>query len=109
MQKATHAGQPQPIYEMDANALEMLSKCKEKIHHVCSQHMHKPVRVQTVHGQYHDGIIVHIDSYYIYLQMLPGHSRAILPGSYGYPFYNPYSNVILPLVLFDLLAITLLI
>lgn len=111
MEIAPHAGQQQPIYELEANALEMMSKCKEKIHHICSHHMHKRVRIQTVHGQSHDGIIVHIDNYYIYLQMLPGHSRALLPGPYPYyPAYNPYySSVILPLALFDLLAISLLI
>ncbi|MGF9714897.1 MULTISPECIES: hypothetical protein [Paenibacillus] len=110
MEKAPHAGQQQPIYELEANALEVIGKCKEKLLHVCSQHVHKPVRVQTVHGQTFDGIIVHVDNHHLYLQTLPGHSRALLPGPYPYfPYYSYYSNVILPLVLFDLLAITLLI
>lgn len=111
MESAPHAQQPQPIYELEANALEVMSKCKEKIHHVCSKHLHKHIRVQTVHGQFHEGILVHIDNYHIYLQMLPGYSRSLLPGPYPYyPLYNPYySNVILPLALFDLLTIALLV
>jgi hypothetical protein len=104
MLDSPYAGQTQTVYELDSNVAEQLHQCRQRIHAVCGEHMHKTVRIQTVHGQTHDGIIVHIDAYHIYLQMLPGHSRALLP--YGYDPY--YSNVILPLALFDLLTITLL-
>ncbi|CAG7631079.1 hypothetical protein ACFQI7_17140 [Paenibacillus allorhizosphaerae] len=103
-----YEGQMQNVYELEAGAADLLHKCREKIHAICAEHMHKPIRVQTLHGQTHDGILVHIDAYHIYLQMLPGHSRALLP--YAYPGFNPYySNVILPLALFDLLTIALLV
>ncbi|WP_281885749.1 hypothetical protein [Paenibacillus sp. YYML68] len=109
-----NAAAPQTIFEMEKSDVDVLSKCKHKVHDICSQHMHKPVRIQTVQGSMHDGIIVHIDMQYVYLQVMPGHSRAFLGSPYGYgygaPGYNPYyNNVILPLALFDLLAIALLV
>ncbi|AFH60672.1 hypothetical protein ACVNS2_08450 [Paenibacillus caseinilyticus] len=106
---STDAREPQAIYEADSSFIDTLNKYRERILNVCTEHLHKPVRVHTTHGQHHEGIIVHIDAYHIYLQLPPGHSRALIPGPYGYPPYNPYyNNVILPLALFDLLAISLL-
>ncbi|MCZ8518357.1 MULTISPECIES: hypothetical protein [Paenibacillus] len=106
----TSAQQPQAIYEADTTVIDTLHKCREQIHSICTQHLHKPVRVHTTHGQYHEGVIVHIDAYHIYLQLPPEHSRALFPGPYGYPPFNPYyNNVILPLALFDLLTIALLV
>lgn len=110
MMNSPYPAQSQTIFEMDAKEVEVLTKCKDKLHAICVQHMHKHVRVRTVHGSTHEGVIVHIDHYYVYLQQSHGHSRAFLPYPYSYPYYNPYySNVILPLALFDLLAIALLV
>ncbi|TVY07419.1 hypothetical protein [Paenibacillus cremeus] len=97
-------GPTQKVYQQEPHMVEALHKCKERLHSICKEHMHKQVRVTTIHGQTHDGVIVHIDAYYVYLQMLPGHSRALLP----YGPYSYYNNVILPLVLFELLTIALI-
>ncbi|WP_284641154.1 hypothetical protein [Paenibacillus silviterrae] len=113
---AAGAGALQPIYQLDPETAGAMKKCRERLHSICSQHMNRPVRVQTVHGQTHDGYIVHIDSDFIYLQIMPGHSRAFLPfggfgphGGFGSPAFNPYyNNVVLPLALFNLLAVSLL-
>ncbi|MCZ8513433.1 hypothetical protein O9H85_13535 [Paenibacillus filicis] len=109
MSSTPYSGQPQMIYQLESEHADLFHKCRERIHTVCIEHLHKRVRIQTVHGQTHDGILVHIDSYHIYLQMMPGYSRALMPYGYGYG-YSPYSsNVILPLVLFDLLTIALIV
>ncbi|WP_426452057.1 hypothetical protein ACP26L_08340 [Paenibacillus sp. S-38] len=107
---STEARPPESIYEADSSFLDSLNKYREQILSVVTQHLHKPVRVHTTHGHHHEGMIVHIDAYHIYLQLPPGHSRAFFPGPYGgFPAYSPYyNNVILPLALFDLLAVTLL-
>ncbi len=78
---AAGAGALQPIYQLDPETAGAMKKCRERLHSICSQHMNRPVRVQTVHGQTHDGYIVHIDSDFIYLQIMPGHSRAFLPSA----------------------------
>lgn len=99
---------PQTIFQMENQMAEMLKQFKEKIHTICAQYLHKLVRVKTVHGHSLDGVIVHFDHSYVYLQVSTPQSRALPP--YPYPPYNPYySNVILPLALFDLLAIALVV
>lgn len=112
------SGQAQPIYQAEPEAVEVLKKCTEKLHHVCMKHLNRPVRVQTVHGQSHEGVIVHVDAQHLYLQINaePARSyyRSLSPYGYGYgypgyyPGYNPYYNTILPLALFNLLTISLL-
>ncbi|MED4603192.1 hypothetical protein P9314_21450 [Paenibacillus validus] len=108
MMNAPYPAQPQTVFELDVKEIDTLTKCKAKIHAACVQHMHRHVRVQMVHGGTHEGIMVHIDHYYVYLQVLQGHSRAFLPYPY-FPYDPYYSNVILPLALFDLLAIALIV
>ncbi|WP_235941241.1 hypothetical protein [Paenibacillus puerhi] len=103
-----YSGQTQSVYELDAKEMEILHTCKQKVHSICSQHLHKPVRIQTVDGSTHEGIIVHVDHTFVYLQIPASHTRAFFPPYY--PPFNPYySNVVLPLALFNLLAIALLV
>ncbi|MBH5318679.1 acetyl-CoA acetyltransferase [Paenibacillus sp. GSMTC-2017] len=64
----------------------------------CGSHMHKHVRVQTLDGHIYEGMILHVDRSILYLQIMMQDPRS---------FVNPY-NVILPLVLYELLVITLL-
>ncbi|MEK8126793.1 hypothetical protein WMW72_02620 [Paenibacillus filicis] len=108
MSNAPFTGQHQSIYELDSKELELLHKCKQKVHSICSQHLHKPVRVQTIDGSTHEGVIVHVDHTHVYLQMPATHTRAFFPGAYA-PFNPYYNNVVLPLALFNLLAIALLV
>ncbi|SCW54569.1 hypothetical protein SAMN04487970_101472 [Paenibacillus tianmuensis] len=104
------AGETRTVYELDTRDAEAFNRCKNRIHSICTEYLQRPVRVYTVHGHSYEGTIVNIDDHYAYLQMSPEHGRALLPGPYADSFYNPfYSNVILPLVLFDLLAISLIV
>ncbi|MCR8634655.1 MULTISPECIES: hypothetical protein [Paenibacillus] len=95
------AVQNQPLYQMDPTVWESMNKLKDHVHGLCAKHMNHPVQVQTVQGQVYHGYIIHFDDSHLYLRPLEGHVRA---------FANPYAynNVILPLVLYNLLAITLL-
>ncbi|MCP1306181.1 hypothetical protein [Paenibacillus tyrfis] len=104
------AGRTQTVYQLETRDAESFNRFKERIHSVCTEYLQRPVRVYTVHGHSYEGTIVNVDDHYVYLQMSPEHGRALLPGPDAYSFYNPYySNVILPLVLFDLLAIALIV
>ncbi|WP_019536031.1 hypothetical protein [Paenibacillus ginsengihumi] len=117
MTKAPHSVQPQTVYQLEPEVSEAIHRCKENARQACQKHMYRHVRVQTVDHQYHDGVIVHVDDRYVYLQIAqapnPAHYR-VIPYGYPYPYpypafgYNPYYSTILPLVLFDLLTISLL-
>lgn len=99
----------QVVYEAETKIIEYVKVCKERLYKVCHQCMNKPVRIQTIDGVVYEGTIVNVDRKHVYLSVSQGY-----PGGYmarGF-FYGPgayYNNVILPLVLFDLLTITLLI
>ncbi|WP_336745556.1 hypothetical protein [Paenibacillus sp. y28] len=78
---------------------------KEQAYALSRMYMHRPVRVHTSYGHLFDGIIVGVDSEYVYMKMRPQPYRA--PFFPGYPYaYNP-NNDILTLSLFTLLAIYL--
>jgi hypothetical protein len=96
------------IYQMDPAMFESLHGMKQKIHAICKEHMHRPVRVKTIHGQTFEGHIVHIDAVILYLKPLPGHVRGFLNPLAAAQQQYAYNNVILPLVLFELLVISLL-
>lgn len=123
----------QVIYQADSNVAQVLKKAKQNVQQMCSHHLNKPVRVQLQNGQYYEGVIANVDQNYLYLSVPELRSSSCTSCTdrqppygyspygyqpYGYPGYggygyNPYvgsyaSNVILPLVLFDLLAISLL-
>lgn len=89
------------LYQVGSNNTQSLKSTRDHIHHLCNQHMNQLVRVETLDGDVFEGIIVQCDRGVIYLK-LPGkgNSRAFAP--------NPYNDVILPLVLYELLVITLL-
>ena len=96
------------VYEADSSLVQAVHQCREKIHHVCRQHMNKRVRVRTMGGQMFEGVIVGVDEHWLYLDTAGGLPRQpFVP----YPpyYYNPYASTILPLALFDLLAIALII
>ena len=93
------------IYEANKEFVEMVKKAREKCHSICSGHFYRPVRVETVHGETYEGRIVNIDNHCLYLEVT--HDTRQFP--FFSPFgFNPYYSTILPLVLFDLLTISLL-
>jgi len=93
-----------PIYQCDANLHRTLQSVRDHLHQVCARHANQPVRVETFDGDVFEGHILHCDRGILYLCLSnEGYARAFFPG----PF-NPYSNFVLPLVLFNLLAISLI-
>jgi hypothetical protein len=101
-----HPTQPQTVYQADPTFIQSMQAMKANVIELSKQFIHRPVRVQMVEGQQLEGTVVHLDSQYIYLKVEMNHET--MRQSYN-PYYNPYnSSVILPLVLYELLVITLL-
>lgn len=90
----------QVLYQADPNIIQTLKSIRNRIHHICSTHVNRLVRIQTLDGHVYEGVIVRCDSGHVYLRVShPGVHRA---------FYGPSSETILTLVLFELLVIVLL-
>lgn len=105
------------IYQADPAVIRHLHGVRDSLHHSCKPYLNHKVKVQTLDGQMHEGIIAGVDNKHLYLNVSA--NEAMQRGYYNpYQPYNPYpgsypgaaynSNVILPLVLFELLAISLL-
>ena len=119
-------GQQSLIYQADPAVIQHLHGVREKLHDSCKPYMNHNVKVQTMDGQMHEGTISGLDNKNLYLtvtvtvsgEMSRGYYNPYYkpypypvhyPGYYpGYPYGYGYHNVILPLALFDLLAIGLL-
>ena len=86
------------VYQAEPQHTAMVMEVRDRVMNMCGGHMHKYVCVQTVDGHVFEGTIVHIDHCILYLQCTMRDPRA---------FMNPY-NAVLPLVLYELLVITLL-
>jgi hypothetical protein len=98
--------QEQVVYQAEPGVVQTLHSIREHIHGLCGMYKYRRVRVQTIEGLTHEGMIVHVDARHLYLSVSQmAHARA-----FGYPYGGGYyyNNVILPLVLYDLLLITLL-
>lgn len=105
--------QPEPaplqtIYQMDPSLTEAMHSMKDHVQQVCSQYVNRPVQIQTTHGQLFEGYIVHIDAMHLYLQTMPGHVGHVRGFFNPFLAQNTYNNVVLPLVLYELLVISLL-
>jgi hypothetical protein len=98
----------QVIYRADPNIAAAVKKLREKAGIACRKCLNRHVRVQTISGQIYEGMIVNADEHHVYLNVAANqaHTRQFFP--YGSPYYNPYYSTILPLVLYDLLVISLL-
>ncbi|MBM7567542.1 hypothetical protein [Paenibacillus sacheonensis] len=95
-----------PIYQCNAEAHQMLRSINDHLHQLCGQHANRLVKVETVDGDVFEGHIVHCDKSILYICLSnEGYARGFFPGGGFNPYYN---NPVLPLVLFNLLAITLL-
>jgi len=104
-------GEPKLVYEADPSHVDTVKTLKEKLHGVCrKQVMNQVVRVQMMDGQSFEGVVLHIDDDHVYLNLAQDEetTRGLFPPYGPYPPYNPAANAVLPLVLYNLLAITLL-
>ncbi|WP_206669768.1 hypothetical protein [Paenibacillus luteus] len=86
------------LYEAEPQHTAMVMEVRDRVMNMCGGHMHKYVCVQMVDGHIYEGRIMHIDHCVLYLQCTMRDSRA---------FMNSY-NAVLPLILYELLVITLL-
>ncbi|QWU14501.1 hypothetical protein SAMN04487895_106365 [Paenibacillus sophorae] len=111
---STYSGPQTLIYQADPTALHHVKKVRESMHGSLKPYINRKVRIQTIDGVTHEGMISGIDEGHLYLTMQA--SGPSMRGYYNpyyppYPYYypvNPIGNVILPLVLYNLLAISLL-
>lgn len=96
-----HGHQEHTLYQAGPHHPQSMKKAREHMHHLCNQHINQLVRVETLDGEVFEGVIVQCDRSILYLK-IPGKGspRAFMP--------NYYNDVILPLVLYELLVITLL-
>lgn len=125
--------QNQVVYQMDPGTAQTMRGIKHQIHRISNQYPNRHVRIQTLDGVTYEGRISHIDGGHLFL-IIPappgsgygsggqgqggGYGAGYGPFGGSYPqsrsLFNPnpyssyYNNVILPLVLFELLVITLL-
>ncbi|ANE48527.1 hypothetical protein SY83_22095 [Paenibacillus swuensis] len=87
----------QPVLQGNTGMVETLKKMREDAYGVCAQCVGRPVQVETIHGETIQGTVANVDDHHLYLEVAQVDAR-------GY-YYN---NVILPLVLYELLVISLL-
>ncbi|WP_068616667.1 hypothetical protein [Paenibacillus tuaregi] len=97
----------QVVYQAHPSMAQQLKYVKDNIRQICHSHLHRPVKVVMMDGSSHEGIIVNTDETFLYLSIaVPGDNRFLgFPGGPGSFYYN---NTILPLVLYELLVISLL-
>lgn len=108
------------IYQADPAVVQHLHGVRESLHHSCKPYLNHKVKVQTIDGLMHEGTIAGMDSKNLYL-MVNANTQPVrgyynpyyqpFPPGPGYPYPAPgpvNNNVILPLVLFELLAISLI-
>jgi hypothetical protein len=118
-------------------AVDTLRRKREEMQQICRSYMNRPVRVETIDGEVFEGILVQADRRHVYIAMrpnvpdyrvpypgYPGYPGLIpgpgpgfypgpgpIPGPYPVPYPGYYPNpagAILPLVLYELLVISLL-
>lgn len=94
------AAHQQVLYQADPNVSHTLRSIRDRVHHICSTHVNRLVRIQTLDGHVFEGVIVGCDSGHIHIRVSPYGSHR--------PFYGPSDMAILTLVLFELLVIVLL-
>lgn len=88
------------VYQAHTPLLQSVQQTRNALHQTVRQYTGRKVQVQNIDGQIWEGIIVSADRGILYLQVTPMH---------GYPEPRAlFGPTILPLVLYELLVITLL-
>jgi len=98
--------QPQVLYSAEQPVVETIKSAKDRLCGICAAHAGRFVRVETIDGLCYEGIIRHHEGCILYLEVVTPAHRAfwgpVVP-------YNPgFNSTILPLVLYELLVISLL-
>ncbi|MNW49190.1 hypothetical protein D3C74_265980 [compost metagenome] len=93
--------QEQTLYRMDPTTKHNLKSIQDHVANISKNHVNALVRVETVDGDVFEGLLINSERGILYLRLSsPVTSRGFVPG-----FQNEF---VLPLVLFNLLAISLL-
>jgi hypothetical protein len=93
-----------PIYQSNPSIQQAMKSVNDHIHQLCADHINQLVKVETTDGDVFEGHIHHCDRGIVYLRMPDdGSNRGFFPGAFG-----ASSSLVLPLVLFNLLTISLL-
>ncbi|MDQ0062322.1 hypothetical protein [Paenibacillus harenae] len=93
--KKQAAASPTLVYQADSVHSATVNDIRDKVMRLCGNHMNKYVCVKMSDGRCYEGVIMHVDRSFVYLQCTMRDPRL---------FNNPY-NAVLPLMLFDLLVI----
>src|SRR5437868_4254185 len=96
----THGTQHMVVYRAHPDTVHHLRTHRDQIHNICRLYVNREVRVETLDGHVVEGTIVNCDRTHLYLRV-SNPSRGF-PGS-----FTPFTGLIMPMVLFDLLAIAL--
>ncbi|WP_171684613.1 hypothetical protein [Paenibacillus planticolens] len=93
------------IYQAEPNWQHQMRHKRDMITGALHPHIGRTIRVTTIDGHTHEGVLAHVDGHHAYMHIAP-HSHP--QGPYR-PIYTPAQyNQILTLVLFELLVILLL-
>jgi hypothetical protein len=100
-----HHGQ-HVVYQAEPNWQHMMKQKRDHIMHALHPHMGHKVRITTIDGHTHEGVLINADGHHVYLNTDPHHGQH--HGQHR-PIYTPAQyNQIMTLVLFELLVIVLL-
>jgi hypothetical protein len=88
---------PRVVYLADSAWRDQIRAVREKLAAICGQCKNRVVRVETIDGQVYEGTVIGVSGSHLHL------------AAKNTRFFGPWAaSSILTLVLFDLLAITLL-
>jgi hypothetical protein len=97
-----HPVHPQIIYRADPSWVNVIKQIRHRIYEIGRRYKNRSVRVVTIDGHVHDGTIVNVDDRHLYLRVSsPPHTHQASPP-------HPAVGSILTLVLYELLAISLI-
>lgn len=101
-------GHNEVIYQASEQTVQVLQSVTTHVHEICKQYTGRFVSVKTVDGLTYEGKILYTHAGYLHL-IVSGPEVESNRGLFN-PLWNAYNynNVVLPLVLYNLLVISLL-
>lgn len=94
------------LYQAEPNWQHMMKQKRDGIMHAIHPHLGRKVRITTIDGHTHEGVLINADGHHVYLHVDPHHGHH---HGHNRPIYTPAQyNQIITLVLFELLVILLL-
>ncbi|MDP5275231.1 acetyl-CoA acetyltransferase [Chengkuizengella axinellae] len=91
--------QPQLIWQNEPHKVQLLRQMRDEAKAICYRNINRHVSIQTIDGELHEGTIVKVDRDHLYLRVHSNQHRTRQYFDGGF---------IIPLVLFNLLTISLL-